>query len=78
MLMRVLEAMRQAETAGIAVVAGGMAEANLAMTIALYLAKWAPVIILVLVMIVMLATAVTFQMRTSWLYGASAAERLDF
>jgi hypothetical protein len=178
MLMRVLEAMRHAETAGIAAVTGGMAEADLAMTITLYLGlffgfigivvmavrafrakttaspstwffglgglltlvplvflwsaqsffldalrgrnislaapniflflrltigvcavvapillvaafmplpsvfraknKWAPVILLVLMMIVMIGTAVAFQMRTSWLYGARAAERLDF
>lgn len=36
LLMRVLEAMRHAEAAGIAAVTGGMAEANLTMTIALY------------------------------------------
>jgi len=175
MLMRVLEAMRNAEAAGIAAVAGGMAEANLAMTIALYFGlcigfigvvvmairafavtttaspsawffalaglltlvplvflwtgqsfflgglrggnislvasniflflrlavggcavlapslliaafmplppvfraknKWAPVIILVLIAIVMIVTAVVFQMRTSWLNQASAAEQ---
>ena len=176
MLMRGLEAMRNAEAAGIAAVAGGMAEANLAMTIALYFGlsigfigvvvmairafavtttaspsawffalaglltlvplvflwtgqsfflgglrggnislvasniflflrlavggcavlapslliaafiplppvfraknKWAPVIILVLIAIVMIGTAVVFQMRTSWLNQASAAEQL--
>lgn len=178
LLLRVLEGMRNAEAAGIAAVAGGMAEANAATTVALYLAlffgfigivvmairaftatttaspsawffassglltlvpllllwsaqsffldglrggnisvaapniflflrltigacavltpilliaafiplpsvfraknKWTSVIILVLMMIVMIGTAVVFQMRTSWLYGASAAERLDF
>ncbi|MGZ8844187.1 MAG: hypothetical protein ACXW18_11030 [Pyrinomonadaceae bacterium] len=36
LLMRVLEAMRNAESAGIGAVAGGMSEANLAMTVALY------------------------------------------
>ena len=35
-LMRVLEAMRNAEAAGVAAVAGGMAEANLAITITLF------------------------------------------
>lgn len=175
-LMRVLEAMRQAETAGIAAVTGGMAEANLAMSIALYFGlavgfmgivvmairaftatttaspsagffavgglltllplvflwaaqsffldgirggnislaaanvllflrltigasavltpvlliaafvplpaafrarnKWAPVIALALIAIVMIGTAVVFQIRTSWLYRASAAEQL--
>jgi hypothetical protein len=178
LLMRVLEGMRNAEAAGIAAVAGGMAEANLAMTVALYFGlfvgfigvvvlviraftvsttaspsalffalaglltlvplaflwaaqsffleglrggnislaapnivlflrmtigasvvlapilliatfiplpsifraknKWAPAIILVLIMIVMIGTAVTFQMRTSWLYRARDAEKLDF
>lgn len=37
LINRVLEAMRNAESAGIAAVAGGMAEADLAITIALYL-----------------------------------------
>lgn len=178
LLMRVLEAMRNAEAAGVAAVTGGMAEANLAITLALYFGlfvgfigivvmairaftattttspsawffalaglltlvplvflwtgqsfflaglrggnislaapsivlflrltigacavlaptlliaafiplpsvfraknKWAPVILLVLMMIVMIATAAVFQMRTSWLYQARAAERLDF
>lgn len=36
LLMRVLEGMRNAESAGIAAVAAGMSEANLAMTVALY------------------------------------------
>lgn len=36
LLMRVMEAMRNAESAGVAAVAGGMAEANLAITIALF------------------------------------------
>jgi hypothetical protein len=40
--------------------------------------KGAPVIILGLMAIVMIGTPVTFQMRTSWLYGVSAAEQLDF
>jgi hypothetical protein len=38
--------------------------------------KWAPVIVLVLIMILMIGTAVIFQMRTSWLYQARAAEQL--
>ena len=176
LLMRVLEAMRHAEAAGIAAVTGGMAEANLAMTIAMYFAlcvgfggilvmairaftatstaspsawffalgglltlvplaflwgaqsfflegfsvgnisltapnillflkltigtsaalvpillvgafiplpsvlharhKWAPLTMLVLIVIVMIATAVVFQMRTSWLHRASVTERL--
>lgn len=37
LLMRVLEAMRNAEAAGVGAVAGGMAEANLAMTVAVCL-----------------------------------------
>ncbi len=178
MLMRVLEAMRNAEAAGIGAVAGGIAEANLAMSITLYLAlavgfigvlvmairafratttaspsawffvvgglltliplvclweaqsffvaglrggnialtapniflflrltigasavvallllitafiplpslfcarnKWSPVILLVLMMIMMMGTAVAFQMRTSWLYRARDAEQVDF
>lgn len=36
LLMRVLEAMRNAEAAGVGAVAGGMSEANLVMTLALY------------------------------------------
>lgn len=36
LLMRVLEAMRNAEAAGVGAVAGGMSEANFAMTVALY------------------------------------------
>lgn len=36
LLMRVLEAMRNAESAGVGAVAGGMAEANLAITLALF------------------------------------------
>ena len=178
LLLRVLEGMRNAEAAGVAAVAGGMAEANLATTVAMYFAlfigfigivvmairaftvtttaspsawffaltglltlvplvflwtaqsfflegirggnislaagnivlflrltigacavlaplllfaafiplppafraknKWAPVILLVFMAIVMIGTVAAFQRRISWLYQAREAERVDF
>lgn len=68
LLIRVLEAMRHAEAAGIAAVTGGMAEANLTMTIALYFGLFVGFIGIV-VMAVRPFTVTSTASPSAWFFG---------
>ena len=67
LLMGVLEAMRNAASAGIAAVAGGMAEADLAITIALYLGVFVGFIGIV-VMVIRLFMSPTTASPSAWFF----------
>jgi hypothetical protein len=68
LLMSVLETMRNAETAGIAAVTGGMAEANLAMTVALYFGIFVGFIGIV-VMGIRALTSTTTASPSAWFFA---------
>lgn len=67
LLMGVMEAMRNAESAGIAAVAGGMAEADLAITIALYLGVFVGFIGIV-VMVIRSFLSTTTASPSAWFF----------
>lgn len=68
LLLRVLEAMRNAEAAGVAAVAGGMAEANLPATVAMYFALFIGFIGIV-VMAIRALTVTTTASPSGWFFA---------